>query len=384
MRRTLRNTATAALAAALAGVLVGCSSSGSPSTVTGSVSGSIDVDVAGARHVRPDHTVVVSASPGTALDTVLIRTSHGHRLHGRFSANHTRWHSTQPLEPATSYNISASAANGGLTLASGFRTLTPRVMYGARVAPLAGETVGVGMPLAVYFTAAVTDRAATEARFHVTTSPAIKGAWHWYSDTEMHYRPKHFWPSGTDVTLTYDLRALPAAGNAWSDDARSIPFHIGPSHVSKVDANTHEMRVYEDGKLIKTYPVSTGRDTLPTSSGIHVVSEKNADQLMDSSTIGIPVNSPDGYYEHVPWSVRISNSGEFVHAAPWSVADQGHRNVSHGCVNMAPDAAKWFFNYSRRGDIVEVTGTSRTLEQGNGFADWNMSWSDWVAGDALS
>jgi len=378
MLRTLRLTAAAALAA----VLVACSASGAPSTVRGENSGSIDINVGGAAHLRPDRTIVVSTTSG-ALDRVVITTATGQRLHGRFSADRARWHSIEALEPATAYSVTATAQHGGITLASVFRTLKPRVEYGAKVAPLAGQTVGVGMPIAVYFTAPIVDRAAAERRFHVTTSPVVHGAWHWYSDTEMHYRPRHFWPAETDVTLTYDLRGLAAGGGAWSDDARSIPFHIGASHVSKVSATTHEMKVYDGGKLIKTYPVSTGRDTLPTSSGIHVVSEKNADQLMDSSTIGIPVNSPDGYYEHVPWSVRISNSGEFVHAAPWSVADQGHRNVSHGCVNMAPDAAKWFFEFSTIGDVVEVTGTPRQLEQGNGWADWNLSWSAWIAGDAL-
>jgi lipoprotein-anchoring transpeptidase ErfK/SrfK len=115
-----------------------------------------------------------------------------------------------------------------------------------------------------------------------------------------------------------------------------------------------------------------------------VVLNKNPLQVMDSATVGIPRNSPDGYFEKVPWSVRISNSGEFVHDAPWSVHSQGHVNVSHGCVNLSPTASKWFFDFSRRGDIVEVVGTSRKLQQGNGYADWNLSWSDWTAGDALA
>jgi lipoprotein-anchoring transpeptidase ErfK/SrfK len=309
----------------------------------------------------------------------------GGRLNGRYSKGHTRWVATTPLSTATTYTVDAvvDAGTDAITQSTNFRTLTPKHSLAAAVAPLTGETVGVGMPIAVYFNAPVLHRAAVERRFHVTSSHQVHGAWHWYSGTEMHYRPKAYWPANSDVTLSYDLRGVSAGAGTWGAQARSIPFHIGPAHISRVNAVTHQMSIYSDGKLLHTYPVSTGRDTLPTSSGIHVVLAKAADQIMDSATIGIPRSSPDGYFEHVPWSVRISNSGEFVHAASWSVASQGHTNVSHGCVNMGPAAAKWFFGITRRGDLVVVTGTSRKLEQGNGYADWNLSWSQWLAGSAL-
>jgi len=128
---------------------------------------------------------------------------------------------------------------------------------------------------------------------------------------------------------------------------------------------------------LQTFAVSTGRDEYPTASGIHVVSEKLPSVIMDSSTVGIPRGSAGGYYQTVKLNVRISDSGEFVHSAPWSVDDQGQNNVSHGCVNMAPDDARWFFDFSVPGDIVTVTGTPTQLEPTNGFGDWNVAWSDW-------
>ena len=129
--------------------------------------------------------------------------------------------------------------------------------------------------------------------------------------------------------------------------------------MSTVDANAHTMTVTDNGAVVKTIPVSTGRDKYPTKSGVHVVSDKAPKVIMDSATVGIPRNSPDGYYETVFWDVRISNSGEFVHAAPWSVGDQGHVNVSHGCVNVSTADAEWFYNYSQVGDVVTVVGTRR-------------------------
>jgi lipoprotein-anchoring transpeptidase ErfK/SrfK len=375
----------AATALVAAAALVGCSSHSDSSTVSSApVADVIHINVAGKTAVSPTAHVVVRDENGH-LARVAVTGPRGHRIAGHFDADHRVWTSTPLLHLDTQYYVDAYSGSSDAPLVRSvtFHTLQPKSRLLARISPLTGMTVGVGQPIAVYFTAPVSRRAAVERRFHVHSSAGVTGAWHWYSDSEMHFRPRNYWPAHSHVTLTYDLHGIKAGPGTWGDDGRTIAFGIGASHISKVNADTHQMSVYSDGKLLHTYPVSTGRDTLPTSSGVHVVLAKAADQIMDSATIGIPRDSPDGYYEHVPWSVRITNSGEFVHAAPWSVAEQGHSNVSHGCVNMAPADAEWFFGFTQIGDVVDVTGTSKQLEQGNGFADWNMSWKDWVAGDAL-
>ena len=336
--------------------------------------------------VRPTTVVRVRATEGSVQSVRVVATS-GEAVAGAFSTDHKSWASRGPLQTATTYDVTVSATNSkhrGVTVSSVFWTLKPKHRLVAAVAPLGGETVGIGMPIAVYFSAPVKERATVERRFHVISSNNTTGAWHWYSAKEMHYRPPTYWPAGDHVSLSYDLRGLDAGDNTWGDQHRTISFNIGPSHVSTVNAKAHTMQVYDSGKLVQTYPVSTGRDKYPTTSGVHVVLNKNPLQVMDSATVGIPRNSPDGYFEKVPWSVRISNSGEFVHDAPWSVHSQGHVNVSHGCVNLSPTASKWFFDFSRRGDIVRVIGTPRRLQQGNGYADWNLSWSEWIAGDPLA
>jgi hypothetical protein len=143
------------------------------------------------------------------------------------------------------------------------------------------------------------------------------------------------------------------------------------------------MHVYNNGELIKTFPVSTGRDKYPTMDGVHVAIEKAKVVTMDSATVGIPKGDPDYYYEKVYWDVRISYSGEFVHAAPWSVGEQGSTNVSHGCVNLSTENAEWFYNWARRGDIVYVfNGVRPPSPTDGGTWDWNMPWKQWVAGGA--
>jgi lipoprotein-anchoring transpeptidase ErfK/SrfK len=290
------------------------------------------------------------------------------------------------LIPSTTYKVSATATNSAgepTTLTSTFTTAAPAKVLGSKVAPLEGETVGVGMPIVVYFTAPVTDRAVVEKRLKVEESTPVLGAWHWYSDTEVHYRPAQYWPPGEQVTVTVGIKGVNAGNGVWGVNDRIVHFQVGDSHITTVDAKTDKMTVQVNGQTVKTVPVSLGRDKYPTTSGIHVVLEKTPSIVMDSATVGIPKGNPDYYKETVLWDVRISWSGEFVHAAPWSVADQGRANVSHGCVNASTADAKWFYDLSRRGDIVQVVNTPRKLESQNGWTDWNMSWQQWLRGSAI-
>ena len=218
---------------------------------------------------------------------------------------------------------------------------------------------------------------AFESRLTVTTLPAVKGAWHWFSPTELHWRPESPWPANTDVRVDANLAHYDAGGGAWGVADVHTHFTIGDTHISVVDVNAHTMSVYSNLQLVKTLPVSTGRDQYPTKAGTHVISEKAASVVMDSSTVGIPRGSADGYYETVNWSLRISNSGEFVHAAPWSTSAQGSRNVSHGCVNLSDADGQWFFDFSQVGDIVQVNGSPEQLDPTNGLGDWQIPWASW-------
>jgi lipoprotein-anchoring transpeptidase ErfK/SrfK len=290
------------------------------------------------------------------------------------------------LTPATRYQLVAEAVDGGGTPTrrqSSFTTLAPRAELRAAVMPLDGETVGVGLPIGVWFSQPVADRAAVERRLEVSSSTKVTGAWHWFAANEVHYRPKSYWPAGATVTLRARLAGTDAGDGVWGVADRTIRFRIGQRQVSVVDVRTHRMKVTSGGRTLRVLPVSTGRERYPTTNGVHFVIGKAQDELMDSSTVGIPRNSPGGYYEHVAWSVRISNSGEFVHAAPWSTGSQGRANVSHGCVNLSTANAAWYFRLTRRGDVVEIRGSPKRPGSSFGVADWNMSWRSWLAGSAL-
>ncbi len=142
------------------------------------------------------------------------------------------------------------------------------------------------------------------------------------------------------------------------------------------------MKVFSNGKLLRTIPITTGEQPkFTTRSGIKVIIEKFDSKRMNSETVGIPVDSADGYdIDNVQWAMRVTYSGEFVHAAPWSVGSQGHANVSHGCTGMSTANADWLYPMTVRGDVVDYTGTDRPMEPDNGYGDWNIPWDEYKQG----
>jgi lipoprotein-anchoring transpeptidase ErfK/SrfK len=164
---------------------------------------------------------------------------------------------------------------------------------------------------------------------------------------------------------------------------RTVKFRTGSAMVSTVNVARHTLTVTRNGKTLRVIPVSTGKAGFLTRNGIKVVLEKHTLKVMDATTIGIGRSDPEYYRLEVPYAMRVTWSGEFVHAAPWSVGSQGRANVSHGCVGMSMGNAIWLFNMSTVGDVIRVVNSPRTLEPGNGYTDWNVSWADWTAGSAL-
>ncbi len=253
------------------------------------------------------------------------------------------------------------------------------------VAPLNGETVGVGMPVIVTFDIGVTDKANIEKHLKVTSTPKQPGAWHWISDHEVHWRPKNYWRAGTDVTVDVGINSVPAGGGIFGQENRRVQFHVGSANIYKVNAQTHQMQVFSNGKLLRTIPITTGKPGFTTRSGIKVIIEKFRTKRMNSETVGIAQSNPEYYdIDDVEYAMRVTYSGEFLHAAPWSVGSQGHANVSHGCTGMSTANAGWLYSMSKRGDVVVYTGTDRGMEPTNGYGDWNIPFPTYAKGSALS
>jgi lipoprotein-anchoring transpeptidase ErfK/SrfK len=298
------------------------------------------------------------------------------------------WTPEAPLDYGTKYTLTASAVNEDdeeVTASSTFTTVTPETLSTPSIGPLDGQTVGVGMPIRVYFDDPVADKAAVESHLKVTSSRPTDGVWSWLNDEEVHFRPSQYWPADTEVTLDANLYGVDFGEGVWGEKNRSVSFSIGARHVSIADAAAHTLEVYDGDRLVQSYPMSAGGAKFPSRNGPHVVTELNRERVMDSSTFGVPVDSPNGYRTRVEYAVRLSNNGEFVHAAPWSVAQQGNSNVSHGCINLSTERAAWFYEFSQPGDVVEIKnsiGPALSAADGDIY-DWTIPWEEWQAGSAL-
>ena len=226
--------------------------------------------------------------------------------------------------------------------------------------PTNGAKVGAAKPIYINFARPIADRAMAEQAIHISSIPPVPGRFYWTSDTQVRWRPQDFWPAGTVVNID-------ASGTKSS-------FTVPEQLVATIDDATHQMQIVRNGKLEKTIPVSMGMAAggHTTPNGTYYVLEKFPDIVMDSSTYGVPVNSAQGYKVHVQLAVRIDNSGNFVHSAPWSVGDQGVRNVSHGCINISPDNAKWFYDNFGSGDAIVVKNSKGIYNQPDGASDWQM------------
>lgn len=379
----------AALTLVALSLLAGCG--GSIGKVFKADPASFTANVAdGATNVPVSTVVQVSAKNGTLKTARLTGTDptgRQLRVPGRLAGG--TWHATQRLEPGTSYTLMLTGVNSDGDTKTAARRFTTQVLDLAHqvypaVAPLNGETVGVGMPIIVYFDVPVRNRATFEQNMRVVTAPHVEGSWSWVSDREVHWRPREFWAPGTQVHVKLGLNGLPAGNGVFGQQDQDIRFTIGRSAISTVDVARHTLTYRVDGRALRTIPVTTGDDTHRTRAGTKVIMELHRSIDMDARTTGVDSEDP-GYYniKDVRWAMRLTNSGEFLHAAPWSVAAQGHTNVSHGCTGMSTANADWLFHHSMRGDVVLYIDSPRRLESGNGWTDWNVPWEAWLAGSAL-
>ena len=245
-----------------------------------------------------------------------------------------------------------------------------------------GDKVGVGMPLIVRFGRSIPEsyRDDVERRMTVTATPAQVGTWHWTSPTEVHYRPKVFWKAQSKVFYKVALAGVPLGNGYYGRSDLTVDLKVSRALVMTVSNKTKQMTVKQDGKVIKTIPVSLGKPSTPSSSGTMVVIEKKKHTIFDTTDELGPV---DGYKTPIDFAQRITWSGQYIHAAPWSEGKQGRTNVSHGCVNVSEAMGAWLFSRTLMGDPITVTGTEEKLKNGNGWTDWNMSWEEYKKGSYL-
>ncbi|MCP9270601.1 L,D-transpeptidase [Mycolicibacterium arenosum] len=340
----------------------------------------------GAVGVPVNSPVTVKAEQGV-LKNVRLVNADGRVVAGKLDADGVEWATAEPLGYNREYTLTAEAVglSGATQRSMSFVTHSPANLTMPYVMPNNGEVVGVGQPIAVRFDENITDRLAAQKAITVTTEPPVEGAFYWLSNREVRWRPAAYWKPGTTVEVRVDTYGVDLGGGLFGQDDVTTKFTVGDEVIAIADDATKTLTVRRNGNVERTIPISMGKNSTPTDKGTYIVGDKYSFLVMDSSTYGVPVNSPDGYRTEVNWATQMSYSGIYVHAAPWSVGSQGSANVSHGCLNASTENAKWFYDTVKRGDVVEVLNTvGPTLSGVDGLGDWNIPWEQWRAGNAIT
>jgi lipoprotein-anchoring transpeptidase ErfK/SrfK len=355
-----------------------CSGGGGQAAGTGQAKASVPPVISlagGSSGVNPQVPITVTAASGSRIRSVQV-SANGAPVGGIViaGARGTRvtWHSTWALRPAQDYAVTAEAVDAAgrtVTRTTSFRTLAPAHTFSAHIDEGHNQTFGVGMPVILTFSHPIKNRAAVERSLQLRTSRPVTGAWYWDGNETLYFRPRNYWPAHTTVSLD----GVEGAPGVYDRHDLTQTFRIGGSLIVTASTVTHHMHVYRNGHLRFTWPISTGRPGDDTPDGTYLTIDKGNPVLMTGP----------GYSLEVPWAVRFTWTGDYLHDAYWSVGEQGLVNVSHGCVNMAPANAQTYYQVEHPGDPVTITGSPRAGVWDNGWTVWFLSWKKLVRGSAL-
>ncbi len=350
----------------------------------------------GSNNASINNSAAVTVTKGTLTD-VTMKTSAGTVVAGEISADKKSWKPDAQLERATTYKISATAKDADGRAAhenASFTTVAPANSFIGNFTPEDGSTVGVGMPVSINFDKAITNKAAVQKGITVTSSSGQEVVGHWFSPNRIDFRPEEYWQGGSTVTLKLALDGVEGAQGVYGVQQKTVSFKIGRNQVSIVDAQTKTMKVTQNGKTIKTIPISAGAPENKTYEGQMVISEKFKETRMNGATVGFTDDDGKGEYDikDVPHAMRLSTSGTFIHGNYWGAKSIfGSVNTSHGCVGLSDTkgandpntAGAWFYNNSMIGDVVVVQNTGdKQIAPDNGLNGWNLDWAQWKAGSA--
>ncbi|GHE04234.1 L,D-transpeptidase [Streptomyces alanosinicus] len=351
----------------------------------------------GSDNASINNSATVTVGKGT-LTGVTMTTESGTAVAGQLSADKTSWKPSAQLDRSTTYKVAAEAKDSQGRIAhenASFTTVSPANSFIGTYTPDDGSTVGVGMPVSINFDKAITNKAAVQKGVTVSTSSGQEVACHWFGANRMDCRPEQYWKAGSTVTLKLALDGVEGAPGVHGVQQKTVTFHIGRNQVSYVDAKTKQMKITQDGKVVKTIPISAGSPEHTTYEGQMVISEKFTQTRMNGATVGFKDSDGKGEYDikDVPHAMRLTSSGTFIHGNYWGAPSVfGNVNTSHGCVGLqdakgAGDAstpAAWFYSHTLIGDVVVVQNTGdKTVQPDNGLNGWNMNWAQWKAGSAV-
>lgn len=344
---------------------------------------------------------VTAAVENGSLTEVVLTNDAGKEIEGELSRGASEWKPAVTLGYGRTYTLEVTYSGAGsapktdkrtFTMASPSSIVTPTISSSGGGALESGREYGVGIIVAATFDQPIADRDAVEKHMKVTTEPAVEGNWFWLNDSTAHWRPKDYYESGTSVNVDIDTEGRDLGGGQWGNESDEVDFTIGERRVAIADDATKTVSVFHDQELVATMPTSMGKGGYATYNGVsmhfwtqpgtYTVLDKASSVVMDSETYGLPVTPNSGYKVTVADGVRISNDGIYFHALPSTMWAQGNTNTSHGCLNLSPADASWYFDQATAGDVVEIKGTGGPDLQVWQNGDWTVPWDVWKSGSA--
>jgi lipoprotein-anchoring transpeptidase ErfK/SrfK len=325
----------------------------------------------GSSNAKPSQGVSVSVTSGK-ITNVTVAGPGGKGAGGVLATGATSWHTKWTLRPSSHYTVTVTALGKDgktVTSTSSFGTLTPAATFSAATV-LGNQTYGVGIPIMITFSSPITHKAAVEKAIQIKSSKPIVGAWMWDGNEALDFRPRNYWPQHTHVSFVAHLNGVEGARGMYGTANLNQSFYIGDSLIGVTSTVTHETRIYWKGHYYQTWPDSSGMPGDDTANGTYLTIEKANPTLMTGPG-----------YTNVPvyWSVRFTWSGNYYHSAPWSLGEQGFTNVSHGCVNLSPEHAEWYYLRADPGDPITITGSPASGAWDDGYTEWFYSWKQLLA-----
>lgn len=352
----------------------------------------------GATDVAVVDGVRATVENGTITNAVLTNDA-GKQIEGELSRDGSEWKPAVTLGFGRTYTLEITyegTVGGPRTDTRTFSMADPAAVVTPTLRTTGGGPLesdreyGVGIVIVADFDQPIADRDEAEKYMKVTTSPAVQGNWFWVDDSSAHWRPKDYYETGTRVRVELDTEGRDLGGDQWGGAGAEADFTIGDRRIAIADDATKTVSVYRNGELLKTMPTSMGKGGWATYGGVtmhfwtqpgtYTVLDKSSSVLMDSTTYGLPLSA--GYRVTVDHGVRISNDGIYFHALESSMWAQGNTNTSHGCLNLSPADAKWYFDQAVTGDVVEVRGTGGPELEIWQNGDWSVPWEVWQTGSA--
>ncbi|QNE13977.1 Ig-like domain-containing protein [Pseudarthrobacter sp. NBSH8] len=343
----------------------------------------VDVTPANAaKQVNPATSVYLTVGNGR-IESVTLTSTAGEAVHGTFAGDGSSWTATDPLKFNTEYSYTYVVTDGAgreTSTTNSFSTVSSTHEADAAIYPLDGMKVGVGQPLQVIFSEPVVNRDAVEKAIKITSSAGQAGAFHWFSDTMVRYRPEAFWAANSTVTMDMQLFGVDLGNGQIANFNKKVTVNFGDKRVAIADATAHTFTLSVNDQVVKTLPVSMGDKRFPSARGYAVLMEKNRYDHFRAASIGLKPGDPAYYGEvDVEYSIRLTLSGAYIHQALESAFPYiGNTNVSHGCIGFAPDGAAWVFANMTTGDVVQIVNTEGDYAAvDDGYGDWNIPWAEY-------